>query len=339
MRVSLNFNPFVAGYRNDLLQPKEVKKTRLNVDTPRIKFGTINHFENYIREEWDRADAVKIDAANCSEVKMKELGKYFHKMPDSELEEATISDNPAIARKGLSRLTAAVNAVRKEREAMLREINDLSEIDTKSEDNIAAQKLRVTKEFLNYANQPDNNGTNAVINGITIYGASKYKDKFVNWLKEKSNMVYKEVEMDIQTPLKTLKELNDLATISGISYDHTNKRTLIHVKNLDTFLANKESSRAYKDIAIFKSFAQDLSKKYHATLLMTTDIPLDQFETASISTERMGGLLINLVRELTDDERNRISSFKQKISELDRYSIECASKWYITEGYNKYYNF
>ena len=339
MRVSLNFNPFVAGYRNDLLQPKEVKKTRLNVDTPRIKFGTINHFENYIREEWDRADAVKIDAANCSEVKMKELGKYFHKMPDSELEEATISDNPAIARKGLSRLTAAVNAVRKEREAMLREINDLSEIDTKSEDNIAAQKLRVTKEFLNYANQPDNNGTNAVINGITIYGASKYKDKFVNWLKEKSNMVYKEVEMDIQTPLKTLKELNDLATISGISYDHTNKRTLIHVKNLDTFLANKESSRAKKDIAIFKSFAQDLSKKYHATLLMTTDIPLDQFETASISTERMGGLLINLVRELTDDERNRISSFKQKISELDRYSIECASKWYITEGYNKYYNF
>ena len=63
------------------------------------------------------------------------------------------------------------------------------------------------------------------------------------------------------------------------------KRTIVEVHNLDKLLTSK-TKKDLITIAHFKSFAELASEKFHTTILMRTDKPLENFESASISCGR-----------------------------------------------------
>lgn len=80
-------------------------------------------------------------------------------------------------------------------------------------------------------------------------------------------------------------DLKKIFKASELEYQKTGKRTIVEIHNLDELLT-RETRRDVIAIAHFKSFAELASEKYHTTMLMRTDKPLENFESASISCGR-----------------------------------------------------
>ena len=80
-------------------------------------------------------------------------------------------------------------------------------------------------------------------------------------------------------------DLKKILKASELEYQKTGKRTIVEVHNLDKLLTSK-TKKDLITIAHFKSFAELASEKFHTTILMRTDKPLENFESASIGPNR-----------------------------------------------------
>ena len=85
--------------------------------------------------------------------------------------------------------------------------------------------------------------------------------------------------------LKAVFDLKKILKASELEYQKTGKRTIVEVHNLDELLTHKTKENV-RTIAHFKSFAELASEKFHTTILMRTDKPLENFESASIGPNR-----------------------------------------------------
>ncbi len=125
-------------------------------------------------------------------------------------------------------------------------------------------------------------------NGILIYGPSDKTKVIANSIKKSLDVNYKEYDFLENGNTDFLKAVFDLKKIfkaSELEYQKTGKRTIVEIHNLDELLTRKPR-RDVIAIAHFKSFAELASEKYHITMLMRTDKPLENFESASISCGR-----------------------------------------------------
>ena len=125
-------------------------------------------------------------------------------------------------------------------------------------------------------------------NGILIYGASDKTKVIANSIKKSLDVNYKEYDFLENGNTDFLKAVFDLKKIfkaSELEYQKTGKRTIVEIHNLDELLT-RETRRDVIAIAHFKSFAELASEKYHITMLMRTDKPLENFESAFISCGR-----------------------------------------------------
>lgn len=126
-------------------------------------------------------------------------------------------------------------------------------------------------------------------NGILIYGASDKTKVIANSIKKSLDVNYKEydfLENGNTDMLKAVFDLKKILKASELEYQKTGKRTIVEVHNLDELLTRETTRKDVITIAHFKSFAELASEKYHTTILMRTDKPLENFESASISCGR-----------------------------------------------------
>ena len=89
-------------------------------------------------------------------------------------------------------------------------------------------------------------------------------------------------------------------------------------------------------IAHFKSFAELASEKFHTTLLFKTDMPLENFESASIGPNRFG-LKVKLTNELSESDEQKVKDIRQEITRLDKMTDK-TNEYIKTEEVCTYWN-
>ena len=125
-------------------------------------------------------------------------------------------------------------------------------------------------------------------NGILLYGPAEKTRIIADSIRKSLDVNYKEydfLENGNTDMLKAVFDLKKILKASELEYQKTGKRTIVEVHNLDELLTHKTKENV-RTIAHFKSFAELASEKFHTTILMRTDKPLENFESASIGPNR-----------------------------------------------------
>ena len=133
---------------------------------------------------------------------------------------------------------------------------------------------------------------------ILLYGKSKQAlDNIAGSIKKLFNLNNAQVNFDIKNPdasidliVKELKKAKEL-------YEKTGKRTLLTIENLDELLVDTDSLTSRSRIARIKNMAENSVKNNYTTIMIKTTKPLEDFEEASIGTQRFG-LKIKLKGEI-----------------------------------------
>lgn len=196
-------------------------------------------------------------------------------------------------------------------------MNKLANKEITGEGNMMEKKMEVKDSFLDLLKIEQNTGRKVPIeNGILIYGNSRKKDDFINWLKNTSETAFKEIEYDENKPFDSIKAIKQALKNAQTGYEYTDRRSILYIKNLDKLLTNKTKENIIM-IAHFKSFAELASEKYHTTLLFKTDLPLENFESASIGPNRFR-LKVKLTNELSENDEQKVKDLRQEITRLDK---------------------
>ena len=125
-------------------------------------------------------------------------------------------------------------------------------------------------------------------NGILLYGPAEKTRIIADSIRKSLDVNYKEydfLENGNTDMLKAVFDLKKILKASELEYQKTGKRTIVEVHNLDKLLTS-ETEKDLITIAHFKSFAELASEKFHTTILMSTDKPLENFDSAAIATGR-----------------------------------------------------
>ena len=125
-------------------------------------------------------------------------------------------------------------------------------------------------------------------NGILLYGPAEKTRIIADSIRKSLDVNYKEydfLENGNTDMLKAVFDLKKILKASELEFQKTGKRTIVEVHNLDELLTS-ETEKDLITIAHFKSFAEVASEKFHTTILMRTDKPLENFDRAAIATGR-----------------------------------------------------
>ncbi len=131
-----------------------------------------------------------------------------------------------------------------------------------------------------------------VTNGILVYGNDNATTAAIDSIRKilDGTVQFHKIKFDTQEPIKSLHKIMQGAEQAKNSYETTKMRTIIEVENIEEFLSNDTTAAARRDLGVFKSFIELISKKYHTTILARAK-SIDNLESASIGTERFGILL------------------------------------------------
>lgn len=260
---------------------------------------------------------------------MKDLAEYFHNRTDDELKAVTkeahnwSSEN---AKNAANRLIEFVTPVRKTKLTMVNRIKELEFKKGFGISNLTEQKTRLNREFISLIAAEKEGKEPPIKNGILIHGTSKEKDTFINWLTESAGAVVKTIQHDSNKPTKTTDNLIDIAENAERAFKHSKTRTVVVVKDLDKMLTNKNSADAMDNINEFKSIAEDLSQKYHTTVITKTDKPLNEFELATIASNRLG-VHVDLKDGISEQELKELNSLKAEVKRLDDKAAQAWDKF------------
>lgn len=128
-------------------------------------------------------------------------------------------------------------------------------------------------------------------NGILLYGDADKITKAENIIKNYLDVNLKEAKYDPKQPFESIKKLVAIAEKGEEQFATTKKRTLINLVGWDELLTAEETLANINMIGRFKQFVEHCSERYHTTVLMKTAKPLEDFEEASIGSQRFETLI------------------------------------------------
>ena len=160
--------------------------------------------------------------------------------------------------------------------------NDFSHIDGE----------RFKREFINLlaAERAGKLGATAAIrNGILLHGSEEGTRITADAIRNTVDANYLKIPFNKNKPSDIIDKMLDEADSAEKSFQANGKRTILEMDKLDELLTNYKNNTEKEDlIAEFKSVAETLSNSYHTTLLVRTNKSLDNFESATIASHRLG---------------------------------------------------
>lgn len=148
---------------------------------------------------------------------------------------------------------------------------------------------RLNNEFFNLI-AAERSGMNPPIkNGILLHGPDNLTKITADAIKNTVDANYIKVAFDKNKPSNLIDKMIDEAEKTEKQFLDTRKRTILELDGLDNILALDKTVPENSDlINEFKSIAEDLSQKYHTTIIMRTNLPLDKLDAPSIASNRLG---------------------------------------------------
>lgn len=292
-------------------------------------------------------DKKKFNVLDDSYSQLKSLGEVFHKASDSTIENACLERyryknffSDIFAENGTETYMQAyrnflpyVQDERNHKSSIINEINNLEALALKGDSNIGEQKLNLKRGFMALL-EIENNGKKVPFqNGILLYGDATDADKneFVDWIKNEAKASFDEVTYKEDAPFESIKNIVKKAEEAENVFNYTGKRTILYVKDIDKLLTDEEDDDSLEMIARFKSFAENAHENYHTTLLVKTNRSLDEFEEASIGSQRFESK-IKLKDGITPEVKKRLKEAGAERIRLDD-AAETLDSYYWYEDY------
>lgn len=151
---------------------------------------------------------------------------------------------------------------------------------------------RLQKEFFTWiaAERSGKNGSTAQIyNGILLHGPDNLTKITADAIKNTVDANCVKIAFNKDKFSDIIDKMIDEAEKAEKLFKQSRKRTILELDGLDNLLTlDREIPENSDLINEFKSIAEDLSQKYHTTIIMRTDMPLDKLDAASIASNRLG---------------------------------------------------
>ena len=216
----------------------------------------------------------------------------------------------------------------------------LSEIVAKGNSNIAEQEQRISKTFFELLKIEQTGRKIPDNNGILIYGDAPNADKeeFVEWFKNNVPAQVKEFTYNESAPFESIKKLVSIAEDAEKMYQFTGKRTILHLKDMDKLLTQDDCVENRRMIGRFKQFAEHCSERYHTTLLMSTNYHLEDFEPASIGSQRFE-TLVKLKEGIKQKQKEELDKLMKEKNRLNNMAAKADQYyWYDDRDIDVYLN-
>lgn len=266
---------------------------------------------------------------------MKDLAEYFHNQSNAELKaiaKEAYNDKSNIVKTATERLIEFVTPIRANKLKMVQRISELEIKKTLGISNATEQKIRLNREFISLIAAEKEGKEPPIKNGILVHGISRNKDSFIDWITDSTGAVVKTIQHKSGNPTRTIDTLIEIAENAERAFKHSRTRTIVVIKDLDKMLSNKKSTADMDNINEFKSIAEDLSKKYHTTIITSTDKHLDEFEPATIASNRLG-VHVDLKDGISEDELRELDRLKAEVKSLDNKTAKASDKFKISDGF------
>ena len=322
------------------------KQNNNKLNTMQTNFNTKNMTDCFVKtltpsfKGWC-VDKKKFNILDQSDDNLKNLAEIFHKQSDTEIENACKTrhtnfigyTSKSKSEQAFKEFMPHVNKVRKHSVQVEQDIARLTELAAKGDSNFSKQQERISKTFFKLLEVEQSDRKIPKQNGILIYGNAPSIDKteFVDWFKKNVPAQVQEFTYDESKPFESIKKMVALAEEAEIAYRLIGKRTILHLKDMEKLLTAEETLENIKMIARFKQFAEHCSERYHTTLLMSTNYPLEDFEEASIGSQRFE-TLINLKDGIKPKQKLELEKLQKEKERLeDQVSLLYKYYWYESE--------
>ena len=273
----------------------------------------------------------KFNILNQTDTSLNNLAEVFYNESDTDIKKACevrysnfIADLFADSGKEKYKLAYQkfmpyVEKTREHAQNTENRINTLTELAAKGDSNITEQERIISKTFFELLKVEQTGRKIPDNNGILIYGDAPNADKeeFIEWFKNNVPAQVKEFTYDEAAPFESIKKMVYIAEDAEKIYQFTGKRTILQLKDMDKLLTSDETLENIKMIARFKQFAEHCSERYHTTLLMSTNYPLDNFEDASIASHRFETKL-KLKDGIKPQQKEELKTLQDEKSRLEK---------------------
>ncbi len=230
-----------------------------------------------------------------------------------------------LMRLAYARLDKYVKENKKEIKDSIQIVHNIEKLKIDMMADVTKQKEMLSSVLLDPIKLEDKVEDTKVPNGILIYGSNNAgKEEIHSWLKEKTGLRVKAANYNEQNPQQAIDDFKYYLEEAEKIYQTTNIRTVLDLENFDKLLTNNTTPKNRRLIAQFKNISENASQKYHTTLLLKTDMPIEKFEPSAIGMHRFDVSLFMDEKEVTEkqnkmyqDAMDRLNYFMEKAYDFE----------------------
>jgi hypothetical protein len=252
--------------------------------------------------------------------KSKQVQKFFG-LIEKTIQVEDYDATSKVVEKNTEKLSSEIKSVIQGKNKMSKEISQLELKAAKGTDNNTDQQVRVQKIFGRFVEAEKEGMEVDIPNGILVHGGFDTKNTdFVKWIAKNTPVFFDEestvIKHNPQKPLDTIGAIISKAEDAKNLFKATGKRTLLFVDNLDEMLSDYSTIERRGMIGRFKGFVEHISKDYHTTLVMKTSKPLEDFEPASIGSNRFE-IKVPIKDGISEKEAKKLEELKAEVKRID----------------------
>lgn len=279
----------------------------------------------------------RFDPLNATSGELDNYAEIFHDDDINKLIELKYSglvgkifgSNEQKIRKVKDALLPRIRKVKQEKEIAIRNKTNLTAKLVAKEKNVAENKLRITNEFLLPLEYDKQKTEKFIPKGILLYGIATAQEKkeITDWISQKVKELgaeFKEINCDGNDLGSTLISIKNAITIAKEYNKFTQNHTVVYLKNIDKILTNLNDENSLDFIDYFKTIVESETSKSNLTFLISTELPLADFDSAVIGDQRFE-IKLNLIPGLTDSEKRVLADASQKLTHLARQAEKADS--------------
>lgn len=330
MRIQANYFSYSpVQKKNNNFRPLQSKVSTPVADTfssKNVSFGVYPEYYHipHAKKEFDPLNAPDKELQQMAMNLNDYTDEQLHWLIDLRYQKGFLtSDTEGKRRTAFDRLQPRLQDIRRDKKALMEKIEKLSLKELNGTSNVVSQKLNLKQKYLApLERMVSGNQTISVANGILIHGKAdnNTKNDFRQWLfNEAAQMGVSAVNVDFSSrnPEKSFEKLNAALENSKRYNKMTGLHTITFVDGIDSLLTDVKNDEALDYIDDFKTMVENASKNYHTTFVIQTNMPLDDFDSASIGNQRFN-LKFNLNAGITDEEKKELERCKDRLSSYNK---------------------